>query len=259
MIRSCLSLLWLFLIALWGIGWAGRFSTNFVPLSHNKVVRWVVVDDLPTELALHETVFWEPLDTVSLRKLLRETPLAHDKSVLEIGTGCGLLALCCWQADASHVVATDINPHAISCARQNAARLDADVEFRLVPSGPRADSGAFSVIGDDERFDLIISNPPWEDDAPAEWSDYALYDPNFVLLRSLLVGVKDHLTPGGKLLLAYGCVEAIEVTQRIAAERGLYVTILDKRNPSDLPHVFLPGMVVGVTPDEIPELSQPVR
>ena len=37
-----------------------------------KIVGWRVVEDLPEEIALFETVFWEPRDTTTLRALLRE-------------------------------------------------------------------------------------------------------------------------------------------------------------------------------------------
>ena len=53
-------------------------------------------------------------------------------------------------------------------------------------------------------------------------------------------------------MLVYGCVEAIVATHRLAAERDLHVVILDKRKPEDLPSVFLPGMLLGLTPDALP-------
>jgi predicted RNA methylase len=221
---------------------SGSFSDD-VP------VRWVSVEDLPSELEILETVFWEPLDTESLRQLIRDKPpLVTNKSVLEIGTGSGLLALCCSEMKPTRVVATDINPHAIRCAKRNARRLGQTIDFRLVPSGAQSDSSAFSVLRD-EKFDLIISNPPWEDDTPKQWSDYALYDANFQLLRSILEECREHLNPGGRVLLAYGCVDAILTTKRIAKELGLTVLILDDREPESLPSVFLPGMMVGILTD----------
>lgn len=218
---------------------------SFVP------VRWVTVpSDLSGELAIYPSVFWEPLDSQSLRKLLREQPnLVDEKSVLEIGTGSGLIALCCKRYGARRVVATDINPTAFVCAQSNARRLGIQpIDFRLVPSGDGEDSGAFSVVGASERFDLIISNPPWEDATPRKWSEYALYDQDFELLRSILTGCRRHLHPEGKILLAYGCVEAIRVTRQLAAELGMQVFILDDRDPDSLPDVFLPGMLLGVIP-----------
>ncbi len=220
---------------------------------------WVRVPDLRKELLLVDSVFWEPRDTVSLRRLVREHPdLIKGKHVLEIGTGSGLLALCCAQAGANHVTATDINPYAIRCATWNAANLQVEnIEFRLVPSGVGDDYGAFSVIDPSERFDLIISNPPWEADQPEEWRDYALYDPQFQLLGTLLAGFRDHANPRARLLLAYGCVDAVEAVRRLAAEFDLNLTVLDDRDLEALPQVFLPGMLLGLSAKDADEPQAP--
>lgn len=63
------------------------------PDSGPEVVARHYMEDLSGEVSLKGRVFWEPLDTVSLRKLILETPLVKDKTVLEIGTGSGLLSL----------------------------------------------------------------------------------------------------------------------------------------------------------------------
>ena len=222
-----------------------------------SVTKWVEAAPLDGKLAIYETVFWEPLDTESLRKLLQDKPdFVRGKRILEIGTGSGLVALCCKHTGADHVVATDINPNAVACAKANSARLRLPLDVRLVPSTPldsefsdqSQDSSAYVVIRDEEKFDLIVANPPWEDATPKQWSDYALYDQDFALLRSIIVGAKDHLKPGGRLVLVYGCVQAIEVAQRLAAEHDFDCLILDDRDPQSLPSVFLPGMMLGLIP-----------
>jgi methylase of polypeptide subunit release factors len=210
---------------------------------------WVEVEDFGVELAKFETVFWEPDDTASLRRLIRESSLVEGRRVLEIGTGTGLISLCCLRAGAARVVATDINPAAVANARFNARGLELERRFetRLVPLD-RPD--AYSVIGQHERFDLIISNPPWEDHVPRSIDEYALYDTDFALLRSLLAGLRDHLAPEGKALLAYGNVEAIRKVLQLAEQYDLEVRVLDDRDLDALPANFLPGMLLEVTPRE---------
>ncbi len=206
------------------------------------------VAELPFDVVVFETVFWEPRDTASLRQLIHETDLVRDRTVLEIGTGSGLVALCCLQAKARHVVATDVNPHALENARYNAEMLKLidRLETRRVPL---ADSSAFAVLQPGERFDLIISNPPWEDQQPKSIDEFALYDQGFRLLDSLLSQLGDHLYPDGKALLAYGNVTAVRKAVELAGEYNLRVQVLDDRDIDELPENFLPGMLLEFTPD----------
>ncbi len=209
--------------------------------------RTEAIEDFDQRLVILPTVFWEPLDTTSLRKLIRETPLVRGKKILEIGTGSGLVSLCCVQAGAYHVVATDVNPNAVECARVNAERLglSAKLHVRLVDT---KNAKAFAVMKSDERFDLIISNPPWEEGNPKSIDQYALYDPNFDLLNSLLIDARAHLTPKGELYLAYGCKTAIRLLEKLSAELGYDFKVLDDRKLDDLTEVFLPGMLLQLTP-----------
>ncbi|NND96083.1 MAG: methyltransferase [Pirellulaceae bacterium] len=192
-----------------------------------------------------ESVFWEPDDSASLRELIIEKEICSGRSVLEIGTGTGLISILCAQNDADSVVATEINPAAVANARYNAAMLadGLSIEVRQVSEKT---PGAYSVIRDKERFDLILSNPPWEDGKIAKPADYAFYDPDFALMDSLLDGLPKHLNPGGRCLLAYGHVPAIQRLQAAAKERGYQIEVLDERELSELPQDFLPGMLVEI-------------
>ena len=213
-----------------------------------EIEEWRWVDDFPHRLAQFKTVFWDPRDTESMRRLIRESPIVQGKTVLEIGTGSGLVSLCCLKAGAARAVATDVNSAAVANATYNAGILGvADrLETRLSPLDHRE---AYSTIAESERFDLIISNPPWENQTPGPINEYALYDKDFVLLRSILSGLDQHLKPGGKAFLAYGCVDAIETLQRVAEQYDLSIRTLDSRSLESLPEVFLPGMLFEVSPN----------
>ncbi|GEM_PF-739633 len=217
-----------------------------------SVAAWRNVEDLPRAIAQFDTVFWEPADTDSLRLLIRSTDLVKNKTVIEIGTGTGLISLCCAQVGAQRIVATDINSNAVTCANFNAALLNLNhrIETRLVSE---SQPGAFEVIDPAERFDFIISNPPWVDQKVKNLAEYALYDPGWHLLITLMDGLPSHLNPGGRCLLAYGSVSGVKAVIREAEQRGFTCVIRDDRNLANLEEEFLPGMLleVIVPPDMI--------
>ena len=213
--------------------------------SYNVIQTWPVEGLAYGDIVQFETVFWEPDDTLSLRELITEKETATGRNVLEIGTGTGLLGILCLQHGANKVVATDINPAAVANARYNAAMLATDMDMQVRQVSSQAPE-AFSVIKSTEKFDLIISNPPWQDGKVSKPADHAYYDPDFALMDSLLDGLPAHLNPGGRCLLAYGHVPAIRRLQQQAKSRGYELKILDDRSLDELEDDFLPGMLIEI-------------
>lgn len=221
------------------------------PKEH-EIVGWRNVEDLRYTVAQFDNVFWDPRDTPSLRKLIRTTEVCRDKRVLEIGVGTGLLSLCALNRGAKAVVGTDINPAARANAIYNTKRFRWTDRFecRLVT---KAKPGAYEVIRENERFDVIVSNPPWVDRKPGNDFEYALYDPGFHLAKTLMADLPKHLNPGGRVLLAYGAVSGIKAVRKLAAQHGYKFEILDDdRDLEKLDEEFLPGMMMEITvPEEM--------
>lgn len=126
------------------------------------------------------------------RTLALATPPAPVDSALDLGTGCGVLALYL-ATHAKRVVATDISARACAFARFNAALNGVAVQVRQGDlCGP--------VAG--ETFDLIVSNPPFVITAAAARAGGVLEyrDGNMEgdALTATVVGqVCDHLAAGG--------------------------------------------------------------
>jgi release factor glutamine methyltransferase len=120
--------------------------------------------------------------------------------VLEIGTGCGLIALIAGDI-AEHVIATDINPKAIDCARMNMLRNGANnIDTRV--------GDLFSPLGD-ERFDLIVWNMPFYFDKAVKdiESSNGFHTTGQDMIKRFIKEVPDYLKKGGKVQFALSRIE----------------------------------------------------
>ena len=144
---------------------------------------------LPTEAELN-----------MLPMMQRIAPLFEGADVMEIGAGAGLVSMKAAQLGANRVVATDILQPAIESIAVNAKNLgfESIVESRKVPLD---DISAYAVIGADEKFDVIIGNPPFALDLDAV-ANNALTDTG-ELGFSIINGLEKHLKPDGMAVLFY--------------------------------------------------------
>jgi len=135
-----------------------------------------------------------PLSEDESLLLARGLVVLPGDSVLDIGTGSGILALCAARK-ARRVVAVDVNPRALAYAQFNSA---------LNGFGDRISfqqSDVFTEVDTDDQFDLVVSNPPV---IPApEGSGFFLHSdggPEGVQVsETILRGVADHLSSDGRL------------------------------------------------------------
>ena len=102
---------------------------------------------------------YEPAEDTFL--LAENLKVEENEFVLDMGTGCGILAVLAAKK-AKKVVAIDINPHAIKCAEKNAKINDMEekIEFRL--------GNLFQPVRPDETFGLILFNAPYLPSEPSE-------------------------------------------------------------------------------------------
>ena len=124
--------------------------------------------------------------------LVADAPLPPGAKVaFDIGTGSGVLAAVLAKRGLQHIVATDTDARALSCARENLHRLGLEQEVELM----KAD------LFPDRRADLVLCNPPWLPGRPSSSIENAIYDPDSRMLKGFLGGVAAHLAPGGEAWL----------------------------------------------------------
>ncbi|WP_019631700.1 methyltransferase [Actinomadura atramentaria] len=120
--------------------------------------------------------------------LVARAPLPSTARAFDVGTGTGVLAAVLARRGVADIVATDAEPRALACARENLDRLGYARTVRVV----RAD------LFPAGRAPLIVCNPPWLPGKPASPLEHAVYDPDSRMLRGFLAGLPDHLEPGGE-------------------------------------------------------------
>jgi hypothetical protein len=125
-------------------------------------------------------------------QLVDQAPLPpHTALAFDIGTGTGVLAAILARRGIHQVIATDMDPRALSCARENLQRLELErqvevVQADLFPPG---------------RAKLVVCNPPWLPGRPSSAIEHAIYDPDSRMLKGFLQGVGAHLEADGEAWL----------------------------------------------------------
>jgi release factor glutamine methyltransferase len=168
----------------------------------------------------------ETLVEVALEVLAAAPAEGGEPLALDVGTGSGCIALALAAEDPFvAVTAVDVSEAAAALARRNAARLGLGGRLRVL----RGD--LFEALPPEERFDLIVSNPPY---VPA--AEYEALEPNvrdheprlalhggvdgLDVYRRLVPGALARLRPRGTLALEVGTGQAAAVRALFAAAGG---------------------------------------
>mgnify|MGYP003585187236 CR=1 FL=1 len=153
-------------------------------------------------------------------------PLNAPAQVLDMGTGSGAIALALKsQRPHAQLTATDASPDALQVAQHNAQQLQLPVQF-LLASSDQAGGTWFDAVPP-QRFDLIVSNPPYIRDNDAHLAALQ-HEPLMALtsgadgltaIRHIAAGAPAYLQTGAWLLLEHGYDQA-EAVQTLLHQQG---------------------------------------
>jgi SAM-dependent methyltransferase len=192
--------------------------------AHEWRINGIVVPALGGRIHPHYGIFapirGEYVDLVArapLPALAATTSVAFD-----IGTGTGVLAAVLARRGIRRVVATDQDPRALGCARENLERLGLAGKVEVV----QAD------LFPEGRAPLVVCNPPWVPARPSSPLEHGIYDADSRMLKGFLQGLGAHLEPGGEgWLVMSDLAEHLGLRAReelLALIEGAGLTVVDR-------------------------------
>ncbi len=201
---------------------ADDFATMLRRLENNEPVQYVTGTAIWGNLKLHveKGVLVPRPETLELAQWAAAECKAGTR-ILEIGTGSGCIAIfLAKNVENAHIKAVDISTTALEIARSNAAQLKADIDF--------AEADLFDpTFGNNETFDLIISNPPYvcESEKASMERNVLDYEPKEALF------VSDE-----QPLVFYEAIA--ETAERTLAKHGCVMVEINRMFPQETAEVF---------------------
>ena len=120
--------------------------------------------------------------------LVANAPIPNKALAFDIGVGTGVLSAVLAKRGVQRIVATDQDPRALACARENLKRLQRIDKVELVQTD----------LFPEGLAPLIVCNPPWVPARPSSPIEHAVYDEGSRMLRGFLSGLRAHLAPNGE-------------------------------------------------------------
>ena len=204
---------------------------------YRALVQRRAADRVPVSLLLGQREFWSlsfrvtsdvltprPETETLVEAALSKVDAAESTvRILDLGTGSGAIALSlASELPHAEITATDISTSALQIATENADHLHMRERIRFLAGN------LFEPVAS-ERFDLVVSNPPYvaRDDAaslPPELShepEVALFAgaDGLEVIRRLVAEAGNHLSPGGWLFFELS-PEQIETAEIELAKAG---------------------------------------
>lgn len=170
------------------------------------------------------------------------------RSILDAGTGCGVIALMCAQRNNDAVIdAIDIDEASVK---------EASANFSNSPWGNRLHAHCLSFDDMTRRYDLIISNPPFFDSGianPSSRRESARHQAS-LSPKQLLKRAEKLLLPGGKLVMIFPAdqfdtVKAFGVSVGMSLHRALFMSSRVGASPKRVVTEF------RLIPSELPAIT----
>lgn len=144
------------------------------------------------------------------------------KSVLDLCTGTGIVAVKAAMAGAEKVVAVDLNPEAVKNTKFNVDKLGLKQVEVL--------EGSLFEPVDGATFDVIAINPPYTGKKPANKTEICFWDENNNTTRQFFSEYKSHLNPEGRAYLAWADFSSLELIEGLARDNNVSLKLVESKS-----------------------------
>lgn len=155
---------------------------------------------------VYKNTFWPFRDS---QPLVKNFKIKKGESVLDVGTGSGVIAIFACYKGASRVVAADINPAAVRSAHYNAKMHGFDKMIVVKRSN------LFENIGK-EKFDVITANLPFRNKAAPDVVAESQWDTDLKANKKFFKEARKYLKPNGRIYFAQSSFGAIAEIKALA-------------------------------------------
>jgi methylase of polypeptide subunit release factors len=180
-------------------------------------------------LLIFPNVF-NPAFTNVTRLLADNLKINQNDFVLDMFCGSGALGLLASE-NSDKVIGVDLSAEAIKCAKANAERmgLSGKIEFRH--------ASLWKGVKKNEKFDLIIANPPLLPVTPETMFERAFADsPHMTTMVNFISNCSKYLKNNGRVVMAFSNIsnivfkDPLEHISRLASETGLSMRIIAEKD-----------------------------
>jgi release factor glutamine methyltransferase len=160
--------------------------------------------------------------------LFAENINVHEgNEVLDMGTGIGILGVLAAK-EASAVVAVDVNPHAVRCAKENAVLNNVRSKMAFVQGD------LFTPLSEKAKFDVITFNAPYlpTDNAEGDsWLERAWNGgaKGRQIIDRFISEAPKHLKQAGRVLLMQSTLSGVDETVYKFAVQGMHARVVASR------------------------------
>ena len=189
-----------------------------------------VIEYLGKEFIVYKNVFWPTDDSKALVENYNINP---GDDVLDVCTGCGVIAIISAYKGAKKVVALDISVDAIKAAKENVKR------HGFVKTIDVRRSDVFSSLKDGEKFDVIIGNLPFKNMVAHDDAEATFWDTNLEIQKKFFNNAHKYLKPNGRIYISQSNYGAVDEMKQLAKKSGFYMKLIgEKTMPNNDPRVF---------------------